>query len=479
MPELQPEGATLLGKDVPATTNGTIEEVVKPMSIYDLYSRRQSTTMLILAALVCLQMPFADTIYFPSLFIIAKDFGTSNGVVALTIALFMIMVGIASLIWGPAADRFGRKWILIIASVAYIVFNIVCYFSPNVVTLIVFRALQGGAASAFITVSSVIIADVFPLNNRGTALGIFNVPMFIGPIVGPVIGGVIGESMGWRFTFIVLIILSAVIILGIVFALPESHQWYVLQRLKKSKQTQNLAIIEAPEIERNPPVFMLPWSALLLAFKPNTSPYLAVSCIEFGAFYGSLTLFSPVMALPPYSYNQTVIGLLYIPMGVGAMFASILGGRITDWSGVHYSTVPEGRMYLSLILSTITFPVGILVYGWCLEYHVHIAPILVSMFIMGFGCMVYFPSVMAYVGGINQEEAGAASAAMFCVVLVSAGICSEVVVYIVEAINFGPMSVLFVAIWIIPTIVCWFLIQRKISKSKKLQSTQAGSSAAA
>jgi len=321
--------------------------------------------------------------------------------------------------------------------------------------------MQGAGGSAFL-LGSVVVMDVYPLERRGAALGLFNIPMFIGPILGPVVGGVLGEAWGWRSTFLFLIVVAVLIGLAIIVFLPETHHWYVVRRVKKSNQ--GLSILETATIEASPPVFMSPWRTLMLAFKSNTSPYLAVSCIEFGAFYGSLTLFSPAMAQPPYSYNQIDIGLLYIPMGVGAMCASIFGGRITDWSGLRYPAVPEGRMYASLILSALTFPPGILIYGWCLQFHIHVGAILAAMFIMGFGCMVYFPSVMAYVGGINQAEAAAASAAMFFTVLVSAGVSSELVVYIVQAINFGPMASLFLAIWIVPTVISWWLIHRKISR---------------
>jgi len=466
----EPDTVKLLGEESPVETTRSPEDSTivnvptNAISIYDLYTTRKSFVLLLVAAVGCLQMPLADTVYFPSLYIIAQDFHTSNGVVALTIALFMLLVGISSLFWGPAADKYGRKKVLLAASVAYIIFNIVCLFSPNIIVLIVFRAFQGASVSAFL-MGSVVVMDVYPLDRRGAALGLFNIPMFVGPILGPVVGGLLGEAFGWRSTFILLIIVSVLVMLALIFLLPETHHWYALRHIKKNKK--DVVILEAPSIEATPPTFMKPWKTLAIVFKPHISPYLAVSCIEFGAFYGSLTLFSPVMALPPYNYPQIIIGLLYIPMGFGAMFASIYGGRITDWSGLRYPTVPEGRMYASLIISALTFPPGVLIYGWCLEYRVHVAAILVSMFIMGFGCMVYFPSVMAYVGGVNQAEAAAASSAMFCAVLVSAGISAEVVVFIAEAINFGPLACLFVAIFVVPTAVSFWLINRKIAKSQK------------
>jgi len=291
--------------------------------------------------------------------------------------------------------------------------------------------------------------------------------MFVGPILGPILGGVLGEAKGRRSTFILLIIVAAIFFVLVLVFLPETHHHFVLRKMG-AKEPQKVELVEEKAyIEANPPVFQTPWKALIFAFKPHSSPYLAVCSLEFGAFYGCLTLFSPIMAAPPYSYSQSIIGLLYIPMGVGAMIASIFGGRISDWSASKYSGVVEGRMYINLIVSSIFFVPGLLIYGWCLQMQTNIAAILISMFIMGFACMAYFPALMSYISGHNQAEAAAACAAMFCVVLVSAGVSSEVVIYIAEAIGLGWLSVLFVGAWVIPTVLSLYLVKSKINVAAK------------
>jgi DHA1 family bicyclomycin/chloramphenicol resistance-like MFS transporter len=63
--------------------------------------------------------------------------------VALSVSIYMFMVGLASLVWGPASDKYGRKIIYIAASIFFIATSIVCIFSPNIGVLVAFRALQG------------------------------------------------------------------------------------------------------------------------------------------------------------------------------------------------------------------------------------------------------------------------------------------------------------------------------------------------
>ena len=58
--------------------------------------------------------------------------------------------------------------------------------------------------ATFIAVGGAVVADVFPPEQRGTASGLFMIPLLVGPIVGPLLGGGLAEAFGWRSTFIFL-----------------------------------------------------------------------------------------------------------------------------------------------------------------------------------------------------------------------------------------------------------------------------------
>jgi DHA1 family bicyclomycin/chloramphenicol resistance-like MFS transporter len=59
------------------------------------------------------------------------------------VSINLLLGGFSSLLWGPSSDKFGRKIVYIVASVALIATTVVCIFAPSIGVLIAFRALQG------------------------------------------------------------------------------------------------------------------------------------------------------------------------------------------------------------------------------------------------------------------------------------------------------------------------------------------------
>jgi DHA2 family multidrug resistance protein len=64
--------------------------------------------------------------------------------------------------------------------------------------LIVFRSFQGLAVAGFGVSAQAIVADVFPPDQRGRAMGLAMIPTLVGPVVGPLLGGVLSQTLGWR-----------------------------------------------------------------------------------------------------------------------------------------------------------------------------------------------------------------------------------------------------------------------------------------
>lgn len=67
---------------------------------------------------------------------------------AASVAIYMVAVGIAALLWGPMGDRYGRKLSYYTSSAAFLASSLICLFAPNIGVLVAFRALQGAAGTA-------------------------------------------------------------------------------------------------------------------------------------------------------------------------------------------------------------------------------------------------------------------------------------------------------------------------------------------
>lgn len=153
-------------------------------SICDVREARTRWYLLALAALVNMLLPFANTLYMPALAAIRADLHTTTTLTAASIAVYMFAIGIGSLLWGPFADKFGRRACFYASTVMFLGFTVGCIFSKDIVQLIVLRAFQGLAGSAFGVSAQALVADVFPPDQRGRAMGFAAIPILVGPVSG-------------------------------------------------------------------------------------------------------------------------------------------------------------------------------------------------------------------------------------------------------------------------------------------------------
>ena len=117
------------------------------------------------------------------------------------IMAYILMSSVCLLTFGRIADMFGRVRMYNLGFVIFTVGSALCGLSQSATQLIVFRLVQGAGAAFMMVNSPAIIAEVFPPNQRGRALGINGVTWAIGGIAGPLLGGLILAAANWRWIF--------------------------------------------------------------------------------------------------------------------------------------------------------------------------------------------------------------------------------------------------------------------------------------
>ena len=100
--------------------------------------------------------------------------GISYSVVNLSITTYLIVQGIAPSFWGPLADLYGRRSILIATLTLYLCSNIALGLVQNAAMLLVFRGVQAAGSSSTIALGSGLIADIASPQERGGYLGLFS-----------------------------------------------------------------------------------------------------------------------------------------------------------------------------------------------------------------------------------------------------------------------------------------------------------------
>eukprot|EP01112_Ceratiomyxa_fruticulosa_P007562 TRINITY_DN1967_c0_g2_i1.p1 TRINITY_DN1967_c0_g2~~TRINITY_DN1967_c0_g2_i1.p1 ORF type:complete len:525 (+),score=72.02 TRINITY_DN1967_c0_g2_i1:262-1836(+) len=416
-----------------SASNNNANEVENAISIYDLYSTKKRSLILFVNAATSLILPFCDTVYLPALPSIQSDFNTSESLVSASVSVYLLAIGVFSLFWGNFCDRYGRRISLLLSLITFIGLTFVCLFSPNIIVLVIFRALQGVVIAGILPTGQSSIGDIYPLHQRGMALGLYTIPLLVGPILGPLVGGGLSQSLGWRSTFVALLILGGIFLVSTFFLIPETHPYFVLTRKKTIAEGRN--IIEAKDL-RKPK--MLPfYDPILFLGDTKLLSHVLVLPILFMTMFISMVQLPIVLAQPPYNLNEALTGVCFIPTGFGMLVGCVITGRLSDHAALKFKPT-VGRLFYSCFIAWIT-PIAALIFGWSFQYKTNLAIPLVFSFVLGFGCSSFFPALMAYVSGVKQEKAAAASALVNFLMFILAGVGVWVSPSIVAAIGIGPL----------------------------------------
>jgi len=165
--------------------------------------------------------PLVTDMYLPVLPALADFFKTSASMVQMTISTSMIGIAVGQLFFGPFSDKTGRRRPLFASFVLYLLATIGCIFSPNIMTLILFRLLQGLGAAGSIVLARSIAADLFSGKNLLKFLALIAAVQGIAPIAAPVAGGTLLLVTDWKGIFVTLGLLGLMVMI-FCFYLKES-----------------------------------------------------------------------------------------------------------------------------------------------------------------------------------------------------------------------------------------------------------------
>ncbi|SEG55118.1 MFS transporter, DHA1 family, bicyclomycin/chloramphenicol resistance protein [Thermomonospora echinospora] len=180
-----------------------------------------SGALLAVLALLSAVAPFATDMYLPAFTDMADDLDAGAAGVQLTLTAFLVGLATGQFISGPLSDRFGRRAPLLLATSVATLAAALCALAPNVGTLVAMRFVQGFTGAAGIVIARAVVAD---RTTGQAAAKVFSLLASIGgiaPVVAPLAGGALVPA-GWRSVFWALTGISALMLLGALFVVPES-----------------------------------------------------------------------------------------------------------------------------------------------------------------------------------------------------------------------------------------------------------------
>lgn len=183
-----------------------------------------------LPAALLLMAPFdilaslAMDIYLPVVPAMPGILNTTPSMIQLTLSLYMVMLGVGQVIFGPISDRIGRRPILLAGGALFIVASLGAAWSSTAAAFVAFRLLQAVGASAALVATFATVRDVYASRPEGVVIyGLFSSMLAFVPALGPIAGALIGEFFGWRAIFVTLAALALPALLNAGFRWHETR----------------------------------------------------------------------------------------------------------------------------------------------------------------------------------------------------------------------------------------------------------------
>lgn len=140
----------------------------------------------------------------------------------LVVIAYVALFGISQLIYGPLADAFGRRSVLIYALGIYIAGSILCVVAPSFELFLAARAMQGVGAAATRVIATAVVRDLTEGRRMAQVMSMAMTVFMIVPIIAPGIGQLILFIAPWRWIFAALMIYAVLVLIWAFVRLPET-----------------------------------------------------------------------------------------------------------------------------------------------------------------------------------------------------------------------------------------------------------------
>jgi len=304
---------------------------------------------------------------------------------AWVLTAYLVTSTIMTPISGKLGDLFGRKPLLLVGMIGFVLASALCGQAQDMLQLVTFRGIQGIFGGVLFSSVFASIADIFTIETRSRIQGVFGGIFGIASVVGPTIGGYLTDNVGWRWVFYVNVPVGLAAILVVLFAMPRvqhNASWRDIDFLGAGALTAGLApLLVAFSITRDhdwgsPEVLgLLAVGVVMLAvfyileqrtdhpivpfvlFKNRTFAVAVIAGFLVAVGMFGAIVYVPLVYQGVLGIAATNSGLLITPMMVGLVIGSATTGqlmlRITRYR--YLGTFAMGLVALgTYLMSTIT-----------------------------------------------------------------------------------------------------------------------------
>jgi len=271
---------------------------------------------------------------------------------------YIIAAAIMTAPVGWLAARFGRKALFVACLAGFTIASMLCGLADSLAQMVLFRLLQGVFGAALVPLSQATMLDLYPIEQRGSAMALWGMGVMVGPILGPTLGGYLTDVYNWRWVFFINLPFGIVAIAGIMAFMRETPRnaglrfdWVGFAVLSMGLAGLQLMLdrgeqkdwFGSTEIVAETVIAGLGLYLFVVHLFTAERPFITPRIFRDVNFVSGLlvmfavgmVLLSSSTLLAPYlqnlgGYEVAQAGLLMVPRGVGTMLAMMLAGRLIN-----------------------------------------------------------------------------------------------------------------------------------------------------
>ncbi|SPJ74258.1 related to multidrug resistance protein [Fusarium torulosum] len=353
----------------------------------------------------------------------AASLGVSQVAESLATGLYLVGMGLGSLIAGPFSETFGRNAVYTASMAIFMIWIMASALAPNFGAQITFRFLAGCSASTPLVCSGGSIADMYNSLEKTWSFPLYAVAGFGGPMIGAVMGAYIGPStaVSWRWTEWTMLIASGLVLILVLLFMPETYGPLLLQwkaahyrritgddRFRCQHEIADASLFSRLKVSMTRPFLML------------TEPIIMAMTLYISVLY--IVLFTFLVGWPyifekTYSIDQGLANIIFIAMFLGTqinfafvpiVYRKTLRATQTQGKG---RFKPEIRLWYAMLGAAAAIPISLFWLGWTNYSSISIWSAIFAVVLFGYGVTGIFICVYMYI--IDSYEIYSASALTF------------------------------------------------------------------
>jgi MFS family permease len=292
-------------------------------SLNEKVPRKAWMSLAILGSALLITM-YGETMLLPAIPDIIEEFDISYNTSSWILSAYLIAGAVATPLVGKLSDIYGRKKMVIIILIIYIIGITLGGLSTNIAFLIVARVIQGIGISMF-PIAFGIIRDQFPKDKLAIGVGVFSSMFAAGSVVGLALGANIIENFGWRTTFFSIVFVA----IGL---------WFIIRRYIHDEQ-ESVNAIKPPEIHNSSDTV----DNKINHLDEETTTSTSKKIIDMkGTVTLAITIISLLMVLS-YSHTDNIeiyqIGM-FLFIGITSLVLFVIVERRSRSPLVNFQTIP-------------------------------------------------------------------------------------------------------------------------------------------